>query len=599
MNAVVIETASVPSRSIVKSLLRKDGVAIVTMDDPAEPHNTINPLLGEELTDTLDALQANEDVKAIVLRGKPESFLAGANIDHVRAMRFAQEAEDVSRSAAQRFGKLANAKKPVVACVHGPALGGGFELALACTATVASDDKKTVLGLPEVKLGLMPAANGLLRVADRAGLRVAIDLGLTGRNLRPRRALALGLVDEVVPHAVLLDAACDLAKKLAERPQYRKMLPRVRRSRGLRAIESVLLDRNPLGASIVIAKARSEANAKTHGHYPAPGRMLDVLGRYAWRGFRSAADLEARHFGELVVSETAHRLIEVFFAQTALKKDKGVELGEDAKPSPVEHVAVLGAGLMGAGIACVTAQAGVSVRMKDRDDASVGRGLAYVKRALDKRGSLSHHERTLALGRVTGTTDYSGMKSADLVVEAVFEDLALKHAVVREIENVVGPECVIASNTSAIPIARIAEAATRPERVVGMHYFSPVEKMPLVEVIRAKATDPRALATAVAFAKKQGKTVIVVRDGVGFYTTRALAPYMNEAAHLLAEGVPVEAIDAALVDWGFPVGPMQLLDEVGIDVGAHVVDEMREAFGERMEPPRIMAALVADDRKGK
>jgi 3-hydroxyacyl-CoA dehydrogenase/enoyl-CoA hydratase/3-hydroxybutyryl-CoA epimerase len=579
--------------AIVKTEIRMGGIAILTLDDPRETHNTITPQLGDELTSALDALDANADVKAIVLRGKRDSFLAGANIDYVRAMRFAQEAEDASRTVAERFGRLAGGTKPVVACVHGPALGGGFELALACTAAVASDDPKTVLGLPEVKLGLMPAANGLIRVADRAGVRVATDLGLTGRSLRPEKALALGLVDEVVPHPVLLDASCALAKKLAERPEYRKILPRERR---WKAKSSLLLDRNPIAASFVLARARAEAQDKTRGHYPAVHRMLDVLQRWSWRGFRSAAELEARLFGELVVSETSHRLVELFFTQTAMKKDDGLEPGETAAPQPVEHVAVLGAGLMGAGIACVSAQAGLSVRMKDRDDAALGRGFAQIDLVFARKDA---RERSRIASRISGTTDYSGMRRSDVVIEAVFEDLALKHSVIREIEKVVKDDCVIASNTSAIPIARIAEAATRPERVVGMHYFSPVPKMPLVEIVRTKIADPRAIATAVALAKRQKKTVIVVRDGTGFYTTRVLVPYLVEAAHLLSEGVPVDAIDHALVEWGFPVGPLQLLDEVGIDVAAHVTSETRAAFGDRFAAPLTLSLLEKDGRRGK
>jgi 3-hydroxyacyl-CoA dehydrogenase/enoyl-CoA hydratase/3-hydroxybutyryl-CoA epimerase len=244
---------------------------------------------------------------------------------------------------------------------------------------------------------------------------------------------------------------------------------------------------------------------------------------------------------------------------------------------------------MGAGIAAVSTKNGIEVRMKDRDDASVGRGLRYLRDHVDDR----------AFARVSATTDYSGMRHADLVVEAVFEDLDLKHAVVRDIEKLVKPTCVIASNTSSIPIARIAEAATRPEMIVGMHYFSPVPKMPLLEVVRTKLTDPRALATAVGLGRRQGKTVIVVRDGAGFYTTRILAPYLNEAAHLLAEGIPVEAIDRALVEWGFPVGPLHLLDEVGIDVAAHVGGIIQAAFGDRMRPPGAFTSLEHDHRQGR
>jgi 3-hydroxyacyl-CoA dehydrogenase/enoyl-CoA hydratase/3-hydroxybutyryl-CoA epimerase len=240
--------------------------------------------------------------------------------------------------------------------------------------------------------------------------------------------------------------------------------------------------------------------------------------------------------------------------------------------------------------------------MKDTDDDAIGRGLRYVKDTLDtraRRGSITGLERDAIFGRVTGAVDYSGFRIVDVVVEAVYEDLDLKHSVIRDVEKVVRDTCVIASNTSSIPIARIAEASRRPEMVVGMHYFSPVHKMPLLEVVRTKLSDPFAIATAVALGKRQGKTVIVVRDGAAFYTTRILVPYLNEAAHLLAEGSSIEAVDKAMIDWGFPVGPFQLMDEVGIDVGAHVGGVTQAAFGERMRPPEVLSGLHADHRKGK
>ena len=598
--------------SIVRTEVRADGVAVLTLDDPHETHNTITPQLGAELAAALEGAEADARVKAVVLRsGKKDSFLVGANIDYLQTLRFATDAEEASLEVGKRFARIAETGKPVVACVHGAALGGGFELALACTATVASDDPKTVLGLPEVKLGLMPAANGLLRVAERAGLRVAIDLGLTGRSVKPKKALTLGLVDEVVAAPSLLEAACRLALRLVTRPAIRRRLPQRRAwmlHRGapllrLRSLDRLFLEKNPLGRALLFRRARTEAAKKTLGHYPAPGRMLDVLERMGKKGFRSAAVLEARLFGELVVSETSHRLVELFFATTAAKKDPGVETSEsDARPYPVERVSVIGAGLMGAGIACVSVQAGLSVRMKDTDDVALGRALAYVKDILDervRRGSRTTLESDGAFARLSTANDYSGIATADLVIEAVFEDLTLKRAVLRDVEKLVKDACVVASNTAALPITRLAESAARPDRILGMHYFSPVQDMPLLEVVRTKHTDPRAVATAVAVGKRQGKNVIVVHDGPGFYTTRILTPYLNEAAQLLTEGLSVDVVDAALIDWGFPRGPLHLLDEMGIDVAAHVATAMGEAFGERLRPPAVLAALQNDHRNGR
>lgn len=604
MMGMLSETPA-PSRPIpvVRVDVRADGVAVVTLDAQAK-HNTITPELALELGLALEGLEADAKVRAIVLAGKPGSFLVGADIRFLAKVRFAKDAEDAAREIARRFDRLAHGEKPVVACVHGPALGGGFELALACTAAVASDDATTALGLPEVKLGLMPAANGLLRVAERAGLRVAADLGLSGRSLRPREALALGLVDEIVAAPIALDAACALARRLAERPKARAALPRARARRGALGARATrgLLERNPIGRAVLFRRARAEAAARTRGHYPAADRMLDVLDCYGRRGFRAAADLEARLFGELVVSETASRLVELFFAHTETKKQSGLEPGERATAAPVSRVAVLGAGLMGAGIACVSVKAGLEVRMRDRDDVAIARGLRYAKDVLDarvRRGAMTALERDAALARLSGTMNHAGFRHTDLVVEAVFEDLELKHAVLAEIEALVRDDCVIASNTSAIPVARVAEGVARPDRLLGMHYFGPVHRVPLVEIVRGEHTSARAVATAVAVARRQGKTAIVVRDGVGFYTTRALGPYLNEAAHLLAEGAKVDQIDEALVEWGFPMGPLHLLDEQGIDLAARVASVAQAAFGARLEVPAVLGALRLDDRMGR
>src|SRR5690606_23943943 len=307
-------------------------------------------------------------------------------------------------------------------------------------------------------------------------------------------------------------------------------------------------------------------------------------------------------FGELAVTDVSRNLVRLFFAQTALKKATGVA-DSNVRPKEVRSVAMLGAGLMGGGIAYVTsAIAGIPVRFKEKDAEGLGRGFAYVRRVLDhrvRRKRTTPVEREEVMARITGTTRYDGFSNVDLVIEAVFEDLELKHRVIREIEEVIREDCILASNTSTIPITRLAEASRRPEYVVGMHYFSPVEKMPLLEVIRGKKTGDSAVATAVALGKAQGKTVIVVNDGPGFYTSRILAPYMMEAAWLLAEGGDIAQIDEAMRDWGFPVGPFTLLDEVGIDVGASVTRTMVEAFGERMLPPDAFERVVADGRKGR
>jgi 3-hydroxyacyl-CoA dehydrogenase / enoyl-CoA hydratase / 3-hydroxybutyryl-CoA epimerase len=572
--------------------VREDGVAVVTYDVPGETINTLRASFNDEFRALLGDLESDPRVKAAVLiSGKRDSFIVGADIDMLKSVTTAREAEALCRKGHETIARLAASKKPVVAAVHGPALGGGFEVALACQGRVLTDDKKTVLGFPEMQLGLLPGLNGLQRLAEKAGLQVALDHGLTAKNMRPSKAKKLGVADDVVARPILEHAAAELALRLATRngkPARTKSLP------FQDELSRVALEENPLGRTILFKKAAVMTEKQARGHYPALPAIIEVLKTFASRGFAASADVEARLFGELAVSPVARRLMDIFFATTALKKENGVD-DPSVQPRPVEKVFVLGSGLMGSGIAYVTAvTAETRVRMKDRDDASVSKGLRAVTDILDervKKKQMTRVERGQTLALITVTTEDSGLSTADLVIEAVFEDLAVKHQVLRNVEERLRLNAIFASNTSSIPISKIAEASRRPENVVGMHYFSPVHKMPLLEVIRTDRTDPRVVATAVALGKKQGKTVIVVRDGVGFYTTRILGPYLNEACWLLMEGTAVESIDEALVDWGWPVGPLTLIDEVGIDVAAHVGGVMLEAFGDRVQPPSAIAKV--------
>ncbi|HEX7666720.1 MAG TPA: fatty acid oxidation complex subunit alpha FadJ [Polyangiaceae bacterium] len=596
MSMQTVEKSAAKSGKTVSVSVRPDGVAVVTLDDPNAELNTITKSFGEELLAAVGTIEKDANVKAAVIASaKKGSFVVGANIDMLKTITRASDGESMAGELASALKNL-NAKKPFVAAVDGPALGGGFELALACKAIVASDDKKTVLGLPEVQLGLLPGANGLLRVAERTSLQTALDLGLTGKNTRPAKAKKLGLVDEVCPKELLVDVAAKIALDLANGKAPAKKPSKLDAAK----LTQIALEKNPAGRALLFKKAREATRKKTRGHYPATEKILDVLETYGHKGFDAAAKLEAKSFGELVVSDTARELINIFFATQALKKDKGTETSAVAKK--VEHVTMLGGGLMGGGIAFVTIRAGIPVRLKDKDDEGLGRGLKHVRELMDERVKKKQStpiERDQEFAKLTGTTDYSGVKHADVVIEAVFEDLDVKHKVLRDVETVMKEDAIFASNTSSIPITKIAAASKRPENVVGMHYFSPVNKMPLLEVIQTKQTAPWVVATAVALGKKQGKTCIVVNDGVGFYTSRILGPYMNEAAYLVAEGVPADKIDKAMIDWGFPVGPIALLDEVGIDVAAHVGPIMLAEFGDRMAPPATTQKLIADGRKGR
>jgi 3-hydroxyacyl-CoA dehydrogenase/enoyl-CoA hydratase/3-hydroxybutyryl-CoA epimerase len=560
---------------------------LVTIDVPGERVNTLGKGMLEEFQALLTELEGDRAVRAVVIRsGKPDNFIAGADIKDFLEIRSALEGETLSRTGQAILDRLEAVPVPVVAAIHGSCLGGGLETALACRYRVASDDPKTAIGLPEVTLGLLPGAGGSQRLPRLIGLARSLDLILTGRSLKARRALEAGLVDEVVPLPLLVSVATKTALALADGSL------RPRRS-GLRLHEHLL-------RPYIFWRTRATVQEKTGGHYPAPLKAVEVVEQGTATSLAEGLKLEAKGFGALAVSDVSRALVSVFFASQEIKKDAGYP--PDTKAREVTKLGVLGAGLMGAGIAGAGAEAGVPVRLKDASPEALGRGLRHVREVLEERrarGGLSRLEMGKRMDRLSPTLDYSGLRRADLVIEAVFEDLDLKRAVLAETEAVVGEECVFASNTSSLPIAQIAAGARRPARVLGMHFFSPVHKMPLLEVIVTPETDAWATAVAVTFGRRLGKHVIVVRDGPGFYTSRTLAPYLNEAARLLEEGAAIEDVDRALLAFGFPVGPMALLDEVGIDVGAKVAKIMVEHFGERMAPPALMGRVLSDGRQGR
>ena len=578
------------------TLSRENNIAILSLDVPDAPVNTLSLALAEELRLIFDDLERDSSVGAAVLiSGKADSFIAGADIEQFLEFKTSEDAEQASYTGQKMLSRLERLRVPVVAAIHGACLGGGLETTLACAWRIATEHPKTVLGLPEVQLGLIPGTGGTQRLPRLVGLPNALDMILRGRNVRPKKALKIGLVDEVVHSAILRDVAVQRARELAAGTRPRS------NGRADRGAEGLLIERNKLGRSLVFKRARQSVMKQTHGQYPAPLAALDVVRIGYEQGEDAGFREESRRFGELAMTEVSRQLIFLFFATNSLKKDPGVS-APVPPPHEVDKLGVLGAGFMGAGITAVAIQQGTLVRLKDTDAARVGKGLAAVRDVIKERYTKRQVTRQqfddmLALTGVT--TEYSGFGNVDLVIEAVFEDLDLKHRVLKEVEPLMPDDAIYASNTSTIPISRIAEASKRPERVLGMHFFSPVPKMPLLEVIATPQTTKEATVTAVTYGKRLGKTVIVVNDGPGFYTTRTLSAYMNEAGRLLDEGAAIEAIDKALVDFGFPVGPITLLDEVGIDVGGKVGLVLAEALGIRMTPSEAMRRVVIAGRLGR
>ena len=572
----------------------EDGIGIIRLNQPGKPVNVISSALVEEMDGIIRRLERGEGGvrAAVILSDKKGTWIAGADIEEFKTFTSAADAERVSRAGQELLNRLERLPIPVVAAIDGVALGGGLEVALACTYRIATDSRKTKLGLPEVNLGIVPGAGGTQRLPRLIGLASALDLMLTGKQLDGRRAKSAGIVDEVVPAPILRAQALRAARDLASD----KLKPKGGRRRGSPKFAENL----PGLRGYIFRKAREGVMEKTHGLYPAPLRLLEVVERGLDRELDEGLALEARAFGELAVTPEARSLVHLFFTTTAAKNDP--ELPEGTKPRDVDHVAVVGAGFMGAGIAAVSAENGIDVRLKDVKPEAAARGLktardTLVKRA--KRKKAKAYEITKLVDRVAATTEYTGFHTADVIVEAVFEEISLKNRVFKEIEEHIGPDTVLGSNTSTIPIATLAEASARPENVIGLHFFSPVDKMPLLEIITHPGTAPWVVATSHAYGKAIGKTPIIVNDSPGFYANRILSPYMAEAALLLEEGVAIEEIDRAMTGWGYPVGPIKLYDEVGLDVAQKAGKIMSEAFADRFQPSQVVDRMVGDGRLGR
>lgn len=577
----------------------ENGVAVLEINVPNDAQNTLKREFADDFAAAWKDLEKTQPKALVVYSTKPGSFVAGADINLFSDAKSAQEVTQLSELCQATFQKLEDLDIPVVAAIKGACLGGGMELALACSYRLASTGSDTVMGLPEVMLGLLPAGGGTQRMPRTVGIATALDLMLTGRQLKAKPALKAGVVDEICEPEAVYERAIARALKLADANDKASVSLGDYLSKD--GLTKAALEQNPLGRKVVFDQARKQALKKSQGLYPAIPAIIDAVQAGFDKGIKAGYAKEAELFGELAMSSVSQQLRGIFHATNELKKETFVADGVDARD--IKQVGVLGAGLMGAGIALTTVnKAKLPVRLKDRDDKGLSHGVKYVNDFYAKRvkkGASTPAQADAERNQVSYTSDYSGFKQLDLVVEAVFESLDLKQQMLKDVEANGNDNTIFASNTSSIPIADIAKAAKRPENVIGLHYFSPVEKMPLLEIITTEQTDPAVTAGCVAYGKAQGKTVIVVKDGPGFYTTRILAPYLNEATRLLTENVAIDAVDKALTRFGYPVGPITLLDEVGVDVGTKVGPVLEAAFGERMSSPDAASIMIDNNFLGR
>lgn len=563
--------------------LRESGIPILRLGQVGERTVSLTFERLASLREAIAQLRKSRPSGLIITGPSNEMFTVGADINAIAGVTSAEVGERLAREGQAIFDEIATLPFPVVAAISGPCVGGGYELALACTYRILSSHPSSLVGLPEVKLGILPGFGGTQRLPRLVGLPLALDVILAGKTLRPDRALRAGLVNEVVPPERLLSRAEEAALGKGRKAVAIKLSDR-------------LLTNTSIGRRLVKSSAGRKALAQSKGFYPAPLRALHCAVYGLDHGMEQGLAEEARELGRLIVSPESQSLVHLFKLSEAAKA-----LGKGARKSVEQlHGIVVGAGVMGAGIAGALARAECTVTLRDTSDDALKRGLDHIKRTLERQRSLSEKERSFILNRIEASTkDAPNVGNAGVVIEAIFEDLKIKQKVLGELTALVPSDAIIASNTSSLSISELASGIDAPERVVGMHFFNPVEKMPLVEVVRGRKTSDITLLRVAALAVKLGKFPIVVEDVPGFLVNRVLAPYLAEAGTLLQEGHDPQTIDRAVLEFGMPMGPIRLLDEVGLDIVEHVASMMQQAYGDRMEGPGHATLLVKMGRKGR
>lgn len=555
--------------------------AEIIFDNPDKPVNVLSRQCCEELHDHFAILKSKKEIKTLILRSeKPSIFVAGADIHEIYQMKSKDEARKLVEALQDLLNELDELPQTTVAMIHGACLGGGLELALACDYRVCSNDKKTQLGLPEVKLGVIPGAGGTQRLPRVVPLDEAIKMITGGASVVPAKAKKIGLVSDVMPAETLLE----ITRRKLRAGDFKKYTRK-------ESFKEKLIEFGPM-RKMVFSKARKQILEVSKGNYPAPLKAVDVIEETFGGPLKAGLLVEAQAFAELAVGAVSKNLIHLFFATEELKKDKGVpaqELGA-FRAAKVEKLAIVGAGIMGGGIAAVAAKKGIDVRIKDVNTQSIATAMKTAYSLFEKdlrRRKISQAEFQKNVYRLSSSTGWKGYRDRDFVIEAVIENRDVKKQVFQELEKLVDDKTILATNTSSLSVSEIAAACAKPERVVGMHFFNPVPKMPLVEVIRAEKTSAETLAQTVAFGKQLGKTVIVVKDSPGFLVNRVLMPFLIECGHLKAEGFSIKQIDKAATSFGMPMGPFRLLDEIGLDTAAKVADVIAAGFPHMKVLPMI------------
>jgi 3-hydroxyacyl-CoA dehydrogenase / enoyl-CoA hydratase / 3-hydroxybutyryl-CoA epimerase len=565
--------------------LGDDGILVATMDLPGRPMNVVGDALMAGIAEAAERLATDPAVKGLVLASGKADFCAGGDLDNMFTWTRPEQAFEASMAMKKVLRRMETTGKPVVAAIAGHALGGGLEIALACHARIVLDDPRLKLGQPEVKLGLLPGGGGTQRLARLVGQQAALQICAEGNELDPRKALALGLATELASDRDDLMFKARTWCATHEKSQQPWDAPKFRWPGG---------DSRTPQALQLFAVAPSVAAARSQGNYPAVTHIMSCVFEGGLLDFDRACELESRFFAACAMSQESKNMIgTLWFQLNAIKK--GASRPPGVPKAQVGKLGILGAGMMGAGIAFVAAKAGIEVVLLDTTQEAADKGKAYSQGLLDKAvktGRSTADKRDAMLARITPTTDYALLEGCDLVIEAVFEDRAVKAEVTAKAEAVIGAHAVFASNTSTLPITGLAQASARPANFIGLHFFSPVDRMPLVEIIVGAQTSDETLARGFDFVQQIGKTPIVVNDSRGFYTSRVFATYVMEGLAMLKEGVHPRAIEAAGLQAGMPMPPLALQDEVSLSLSLHVAEQTKKDLAAEGRPHAEHAGMA-------
>jgi 3-hydroxyacyl-CoA dehydrogenase/enoyl-CoA hydratase/3-hydroxybutyryl-CoA epimerase len=567
--------------------------------DAAGKHNLLSSHVMDEFADNIQQAKDDPEIKALaIISGKPDTFLSGADLHEIMKFTAAEQAEELSRKGQRIFNALANIGKPTVAAIHGVCLGGGLELVLCCNRRIATDSPITLIGLPETKLGFVPGLGGTQRLPRLVGIRNSLEIILTGDPVSARRAFELGVIDKLSTQDKLLDDAEKEALDLLKSGDWRSPDQIASKAAG---------ELTPEKLKSLFAMAERSVRIRTRGNYPAQTQVLEVMKEGLHNGIEAGLDLEARTFATLSVSEVSKNLVFLFFTTEFARQSAVASASKEDTPQ-VKTVGVIGAGLMGSTIAQLAAQNGFDVlfqsAQKERHEYLTQRAQEINARLLKANqdsqdgqrsgnsGSSADRSDTKHIGTVKAVVKDEEFAAADLIIEACAENAETKTEVFKRLCLVARPEAVIASNTSSLSISAFKKSVSENVSLVGMHFFHPVDKMPLVEVIAPSGTNKSAIAQVTAFLSKLGKTPVTVKDSPCFLVNRLLYCYLVEAARIAAEKTPINWVEEAAIDFGMPMGPMALLDEVGLDVSNMVAKALEKAFGERMAaPPELDEAM--------